>query len=372
VSEAQPPQAAPARRKSLLSQTWLAILTWGIAVLMLAVMVLLLLARGLVPGMVSASAAPKATLEPAAAPTQAVQPGRTSLPAFSQVVDVASVFRRTDIHTIIPTRPRTEVETYIVQKGDSVFSIANKFKLKPESILWANYDQLNDNPDMLKPGITLNIPAIDGVYYKWVEGDSIEMVAVRFKVKVEDIIDWPANKMDLTKPAVEAGKFVMVPGGKREFKQWIVPTIPRGKAGVVKTVLGAGSCDTGDGGAYGTGSFVWPAANHVLSGNDYWSGHLGIDIAAGEGAAIFAADAGVVVYSGWSEYGYGYMIMIDHGNGYQTLYAHMSVLKAVCGQSVGRGAVIGAAGNTGNSFGAHLHFELRYLGGFVNPWSVLP
>ena len=164
----------------------------------------------------------------------------------------------------------------------------------------------------------------------------------------------------------------MIPGGSREFKQWLVPTIPRGPAGVLKSVLGPGACDTSEGGWGGTGSFVWPADNHYLSGNDYWSGHLGIDIAAGLGAPLYAADSGLVVYSGPAYGGYGNMIMIDHNNGYQTLYAHLSSLAVNCGQGVSRGQYIGGAGSTGNSTGPHLHFEVRYLGGWISPWYVLP
>jgi murein DD-endopeptidase MepM/ murein hydrolase activator NlpD len=165
---------------------------------------------------------------------------------------------------------------------------------------------------------------------------------------------------------------VMLPGGHREFRQWLVPTIPRGVAGVSTNLYGGGTCPGGYEGAYGTGSFVWPAAEHYVVGNDYWSGHLAIDIAAGFGASVYAADSGVVVFSGAALGGYGYMVMIDHGNGYQTLYAHMSSISAGCGASVTQGQFIGAAGSTGKSTGPHLHFEVRYLGGFVNPWFVLP
>ena len=125
-------------------------------------------------------------------------------------------------------------------------------------------------------------------------------------------------------------------GGHREFRQWIIPTIPRGNAGVSRSVYGAGACDGGYGGALGTGAFIWPAGNHYLSGNDYWSGHLGIDIAAGEGAPVYAADSGVVVFSGWALGGYGYMVMIDHGNGYQTLYGHLSNITVYCGPALAR------------------------------------
>jgi murein DD-endopeptidase MepM/ murein hydrolase activator NlpD len=118
---------------------------------------------------------------------------------------------------------------------------------------------------------------------------------------------------------------------------------------------------------------VWPADNHFLSGNDYWSGHLGIDIAAGEGAPVYAADSGVVTMAqGGDNYGYGNVIQIDHGNGYSTVYAHLSVIGVGTCQSVYAGQWIGGAGNTGNSQGAHLHFEVRQGGGFINPWFVLP
>ena len=119
--------------------------------------------------------------------------------------------------------------------------------------------------------------------------------------------------------------------------------------------------------------FSWPADAHTLSGNDYWSGHLGIDIADGEGGAVYAADSGVVTMAqGGFNYGYGNVIQIDHGNGYSTVYAHLSNIGVGVCQSVSRGQWIGAAGNTGNSQGAHLHFEVRQNGGFINPWFVLP
>ena len=146
----------------------------------------------------------------------------------------------------------------------------------------------------------------------------------------------------------------------------------RGRAGVSRSVYGSGACEGGYEGAFGDGAFIWPADNHTLSGNDYWSGHLGIDIAAGEGARIYAADSGVVVFTGWATGGYGNTVVIDHGNGYQTLYGHLSSVTVRCGQSIGKGGVIGYSGSTGNSTGAHLHFEIRYQGGFVNPWYVLP
>lgn len=294
------------------------------------------------------------------------------LPDWQEVDGVNAVSRRASFSTIIPNRVRQEIQYYSVQTGDSVFAIARRFGITPETVLWANYDLLNDNPDRLTLEMELKIPPVDGVLYEWKEGDSIEAVAARFETTPQEIIDWPGNDVELVNPEIEPGKLVMVPGGKREFRQWLVPTIPRGRAGVSPQVLGAGVCPGGYEGAYGTGGFVWPSTNRYVVGNDYWSGHLGIDIGAGMGAPIYAADSGVIVFSGPAFGGYGNMIMIDHGNGYQTLYAHLSQVSASCGRSVSQGQLIGFAGSTGNSTGPHLHFEVRYLGGFINPWFVLP
>jgi murein DD-endopeptidase MepM/ murein hydrolase activator NlpD len=303
---------------------------------------------------------------------QESNPDDLFLPELSEPDKQVSISREINLHTIIPTRPRQDAQEYTVDTGDSVFAIAKAFGLEPESVLWANYSLLNDNPDQLSPGMVLSIPPIDGVLYEWEEGDTLQGVADRFEAKLEDIIGWTGNKFDLTNPEVDISSLVMLPGGHREFKQWIVPTIPRGRAGVSSSLYGSGTCTGGYEGAYGSGGFTWPADNHTLSGNDYWSGHLAIDIAAGAGARVYAADSGVVVFAGPALGGYGNMIMIDHGNGYQTLYAHLSSVGVSCGQSVIQGGYVGSSGTSGYSTGAHLHFEVRYLGGFVNPWFVLP
>lgn len=279
-----------------------------------------------------------------------------------------SITRNIQLKTDIPERSRYTVDKYTVARGDSVFAISENYNITPETLLWANYDTLQDNPHNLKPGIVLNVPPTDGIYYQWKDGDTLESVANEFNANEDDILGWPGNDIDLTNPTVEPGSWVMVPGGEREFVQWLIPTVATGSSGTSGT---SGSACPG--GAVGSGAFVWPADSHFLSGNDYWSGHLAIDIAAGEGAPVYAADSGVVTMAqGGDNYGYGNVIQIDHGNGYSTLYAHLSVIGVGVCQSVGAGQWIGSAGNTGNSQGAHLHFEVRQGGGFINPWFVLP
>ncbi len=295
------------------------------------------------------------------------------LPAFPDAPGEGSgIAPRSEPFTIFPDRPRVEVLRYTVQEGDSVFGIAEKYRLKPETILWGNFEVLNDDPHLLQPGQELNILPVDGALYQWQAGDEIPAVAAFFSVAPEEILDWPGNSLDPIAPTINAGTWLMIPGGQRAFRQWLIPTIARGQAGV-GAAFGAGGC-SGDysGGAVGGGGFIWPSANRTLSGNNYWAGHLAIDIAAGLGERVWAADAGVVVYSGWSQGGYGNLVMIDHGNGWQTVYAHLSQTAVRCGQSVGQGETIGFAGSTGNSTGSHLHFESRRDGGFINPLFVLP
>ncbi|MGI6251647.1 MAG: peptidoglycan DD-metalloendopeptidase family protein [Anaerolineaceae bacterium] len=294
----------------------------------------------------------------------------SSMPVFDPLQDTQQIIREVETHTEVTETKRLKPIDYTVEKGDSVYGIAKKFGIEPESLMWSNYDILRDNPDDLRPGQVLKIPPVDGILHKWRKSDTIDKVANTFKAKAKDIIMFVGNDLDLTNPVIEPGSLVMVPGGEREFIQFVIPAIPRGEAGVTNSAFHA--CDTSNSTAIGTGSFIWPTDVHTLSGNDYWSGHLAIDLGAGEGAAIYAADSGVVTWAGPISGGYGNMIYIDHGNGYGTLYAHLSAVLVRCGQDVYQGNVIGRSGNTGNSFGAHLHFEVRYGGGYVNPWSVLP
>jgi len=365
-----PVTAAPRRAK----RDWTFLLSWIVTGSMVFVMLILVYQR--VPAMIEETLQPVQHEEETQEPDDSAygeNTGEASLPQLNMSLATDAIVRHTNTHTILLNKTRDEAVEYTVEKGDAIFGIANKYKLKPETILWANYAILNDNPHEISIGQVLTIPPTDGIYYKWEEGDTVASVAEKYGVKPEDILNYPGNKLDLADPdpMIEKGTYIMVPGGYREFKQWLVPTIWKSGAGANKSIAGPGGCAVGDGGAVGTGSFVWPSGNNFLSGNDYWSGHLGIDIAA-TFAPVYAADSGVVVYAGAIGGGYGNMIMIDHGNGYHTLYAHLDAVYVSCGASVTKGQMIALSGNSGNSTGPHLHFEVRYQGGFINPWYVLP
>ena len=279
--------------------------------------------------------------------------------------------------TIIPSRPRVDVATHEVQPGDNLLDIADKYGLQSETILWGNFDVLQDNPQFLSPGQELNILPTDGVYYQWNEGDDIQGVADFFEAEPGAMLEYPGNRLDpietnLENPSIAPGTWVIVPAGRRALRDWGPPAITRANPAAAK-FYGSGYCGEIYQEAIGIDTFVWPTVLTYLSGYDFNPNiHPSLDIAGAEGNSVYATDSGVVVFSGWSEFGYGYLIVLDHGNGWQSAFAHLSAVGVTCGQSVAQDTVIGAVGNTGKSSGPHLHFELRSdLYGKVNPWNFL-
>ncbi len=304
-----------------------------------------------------------------------------TLPDESQEDAYTGVARLVELHTEIPSRPRRSVDVYKVLAGDTLFGIAEKFGLKPETLLWGNQVTLGDNPHNLRPGQELNILPVDGTYHRWSEGDGLNGVADFFGVTPEDIIAFAGNGLDeetigdWANPNIEAGTWLVIPGGKRSFVSWSLPPggIPRDNPSVAQG-FGTGVCASKAEGAVGGGVFVWPAPNHRITGFD-WSpdtNHSGVDIDGDSGQPVYAADNGVIVYAGWNNWGYGNVVVVNHGNGWQTLYAHLDTVTVGCGESAFQGGMIGTIGSTGNSTGPHLHFEMMYNGVKVNPNDYLP
>ena len=307
-------------------------------------------------------------------------PGIDNVPQQAGVDAFGGIPRLAQVHTTIPSRPRQDVEKYVVEEGDTIFGIAEKFGLEPETVLWGNYYILLDDPHALQPGQELNILPVNGTYHEWQQGEGLNGISSYYGVTPEDIINYPANNLDIAtigdfaNPNITPGTWLIVPNGRREFVSWSAPLGVTRENPAYARVLGPGACDAISGGAVGYGTFIWPSNKHYLSGFDYApnANHWGIDIAGNEGEGVYASDAGVIVYAGWNNYGYGNMILIDHGGGFQSLYAHLSGYNVGCGQSVGQGDVIGAIGTTGRSSGSHLHFEIMTSSYKANPWDLLP
>ncbi len=359
-AKVDPPHEESAEKTAEISKTWLPRILWGAA----GVMVLILAFLTLQFFNVIPAKKPVAT---EAAPTTSVQ----ALPDYTSTKQSLQLSRLANPKTTIPERPKEYATNYTVQPGDSIFGIAVENKLKPESVLWANMKTLQGDPQMISVGLNLNIPPVDGVYYQWKEGDTLEAVAGKYKVDPEAILLWPGNNLDLTNPVIVPGQYIMIKGGKDEFKEWVIPIPFKAKSGASSI---SDQCTITPGMYWGTGLFIWPTVSGFISGNDYWDGHRGIDIGSNEGDSVWASDSGVVVYAGQKSGGYGIVVIIEHDTTYHTfhtVYAHLNSTAVSCGQIVNQGQVIGYSGNTGNSTGPHLHFEIREDGGFVNPHYLL-
>jgi len=314
--------------------------------------------------------------------TEVADSSELVLPAYEGVAPMEGISRssdiKTDLHETAPSR--YEVVKYEVVAGDTLIGIADKFGLEPETILWCNYDVLLDNPAAIYPGQVLNIYPTDGTTYRWQEGDGLNGVATGLNVTPADIIEWPGNNLsyetigDYAYPNITVGTLIFAPGGSRSYYDWSAALFNRDDP-ATSNILGPGHCNAVYSGPIGTEAFVWPTSETFISGYEFSPeiNHWGIDIGGDLGNPIYAADAGVVVYAGWNDWGYGNVIVIDHGNGWQTLYAHLNEVYVNCGDYINFGGqLIGAMGSTGNSSGPHLHYEMSYNSSRVNPHKYYP
>lgn len=258
--------------------------------------------------------------------------------------------------TDITPKPRDSIITYAVQDKDTISEIAERFNLNTNTILWAN----NIGPrDFIRPGQELVILPVSGVTHTIARGDTLNAIAARYRAKAEDILE--INKLGNASELVVGAKIV-IPDG-------IPPAPPRPAATPSSGLADLGSIFKPAPAAAGT--FNWPTTARRVT--QYFRGwrHTGIDIGNKTGQPVYAADDGVVTASGWNSGGYGYYVVIDHGNGIQTLYAHNSKLSVARGDRVAKGDVIAAIGSTGRSTGPHVHFEVRVNGNRVNPLDYL-
>jgi len=252
-----------------------------------------------------------------------------------------------------------EVIEHEVKDGDTVASIAQLYNLKATTVIWLN--GLNEKKPIIKAGQRLKILPVDGVLHKVKKGETIFSVAKKYgldELQAQGVVNYPFNTFSNDETfALSVGQYLVVPDGVMPEPEQVT------RAFIAQITPNAGSVSA-------TGSFVWPAAGRITQGYKFY--HKAIDIANGGGGNILAADSGTVIVAGWVDNsGYGNRILIDHGNGFVTLYAHLSVIQVKVGQTVNRGDVIGQMGNTGRSTGTHLHFEIRQGGVLEVPLNYL-
>lgn len=279
------------------------------------------------------------------------------------VVPETTVNRLAIPHTYEPELPTHNFVQHYVEKGDTPNKVAELYGLEPATLLWGNPD-LSDEAQLLQVGITLTILPTNGVLHTVSPSDTLQLIAELYGVEPQVIIGYDDNHLEKWPHRPVPDTQVFVPGGERQFLVWTyTPNSPRAQATTSSyydgPVINAG-----------LGRFIWPTDSWRLT-QYYWWAHRAIDIGAVTGTNIYASDSGTVVYAGWSTVGYGNHVVIDHGNGFQTLYAHMSAIYVAAGQFVIQGTPIGAVGSTGNSSGPHLHFEIRYGNNLLNPLDYL-
>ncbi|MDR1472022.1 MAG: peptidoglycan DD-metalloendopeptidase family protein [Synergistaceae bacterium] len=248
---------------------------------------------------------------------------------------------------------------YVVNNGDTLWSVANNFDLDVNSLFGSN--KISDG-DILKVGTLVRVPNQDGIFITIKDGQTVEKLSKEYGIFPEAIL--AANEISPDASLV-GGREIFLPGAKVAA---FVETNGN-KSAVSKSAKSEVSAKRG---------FGWPVVGKISSrfgwrkdpirgGKDF---HTGLDIKAPRGRAITAAAAGKVVHSGWMG-GYGRTIVISHGGGTTTLYAHCSKLLVKAGESVKRGQAIAQVGSTGRSTGNHLHFEVRTGGRPTNPLKHL-
>ncbi|HLD11291.1 MAG TPA: M23 family metallopeptidase [Patescibacteria group bacterium] len=278
-----------------------------------------------------------------------------STPTTVEINVMASPTGEIDVSTQISEKPRDKIITYTVQSGDTLSQIAEKFGISVDTIKWENN---LSSVNSITAGDEIRILPVTGVAHTVKKSETVYSIAKKYSMNPQLIVDFPFNSFTSEEFDLQVGQIVIVPDGVPPK----APVTPR-SAPVQYAVIPSGSVGA-------TGQFIWPAGGQLTQYFSSW--HPGIDIANRSAPGIAAADSGTVIVAGYPDRsGYGNRVIIDHGNGYTTLYAHLSRVYVTPGQVVQRGQVIGQMGSSGRSTGTHLHIEIRRNGAALNPLSVL-
>lgn len=249
-----------------------------------------------------------------------------------------------------------EIFAYEVEPGDTLSSLAQRFGIKKETLIMEN-DLWNANS--LRTGMTLKILPVDGVSHVVKKGDTIEKIAKKYEVDAADIIR--QNQLEDGETLL-ADTALIIPGGKKAVTPPAVYANSAPSNPTLYSYSGGGS-----------GRLIWPTLGSAKLTQGFHAGHYAVDIANRNKGPIFAAAAGRVIKAsyGWNG-GYGNVVIIDHGNGMQTLYGHNEKLYVTEGQYVDQGQTVAWMGNSGHVYGPtgiHVHFEVRINGVKYNPMN---
>lgn len=265
---------------------------------------------------------------------------------------------KSDISSTSKTKqPRTTIVFHEVRPGDTVSTIAQEYEISVNTILWENNLSAYS---LIKPGDKLSILPVTGVTHKISKGESMKSIALKYEIEENKIIE--INKIsDSSKLAI--GNVLIIPDGKKINTAEYKPKRYSAVAAISSLIKPSGASPAA------SNKMNWPTQGHRITQYYSWR-HTGLDVANKVGTPLYAADAGVVEFQGWSN-GYGNNVVINHGGGKKTRYAHLSKFYSKKGEKIEKGETIGAMGSTGWSTGSHLHFEVIINGAKVNPLNYI-
>jgi murein DD-endopeptidase MepM/ murein hydrolase activator NlpD len=272
--------------------------------------------------------------------------------------------------------PRSPIVEYRTQGGDSISGIAQRYGVTMDTILANNPTLDATHPNLIQRDMVIIIPRKDGILYKVAYGDTVAKIVNQYdNIDSDTVVAYKPN--NISNPnQLEQGQYVLLPGATIKPPPPPPPPPPAASPGNPGAGPGVGNTSGGTAPKPSGGKFKnFPlAAWHGISdpfgvSRGAGSYHTGIDLDMYGFAfsPIFSVCDGTVISTEYLTYSYGYHVIVDCGDGWTTLYAHMSQINVNPGQKVSAGTTLGMTGLTGFTTGHHLHFEIRYNGGYVNP-----
>lgn len=258
---------------------------------------------------------------------------------------------------INPEDPIAESFIYILQPGDTADDLALSFGRDTQTMACVRSLDGRSWPE-IKAGDSIVVPAMTDLCHQVRASETAASIADWYGVELDSLLAAPENHL-ATAGDLHPGQFLLIPNGRSRYHSPTELGLPRPQK---------------EGWRYGDENFIWPVDRSLvwMSQGFKHGQHMAIDLATKAGVRVHAVNTGTVVKAGWSDNGYGYHVVIDHGIDYVTLYAHLSEYFVQPGDIVRKGDVIGIVGSTGNSTGTHLHFEIRDYGYLIDPLLVLP